>query len=80
MDIVSLDMALYTTYMSKAETPVAFSRTFQENVDTINTHGVCAGRHPELVTEYTDRLMVEHGVDANGDTEELQKILVDAER
>ena len=46
MAIVASDMALYTTYMSKSEMPFAFSRTFQANIDTINTHGGCAGRHP----------------------------------
>ena len=59
MAIVASDMALYTTYMSKSETPVSFNRTFQANVDTINTHGGCAGRHPELVTQHITRLMSE---------------------
>ena len=51
MAIAASDMALYTTFMSKSETPVAFSRTFQANIDTINTLGGCAGSHPELVKE-----------------------------
>ena len=37
MAIVASDMAFYTTYMSKSETPVVFSRTFQANINTINT-------------------------------------------
>ena len=47
MAIVASDMTLYTTYMNKDETPAAFCRTFQANVDTINTHGGSAGRHPK---------------------------------
>eukprot|EP00957_Ditylum_brightwellii_P131982 10063342-Ditylum_brightwellii.AAC.1 len=38
MAIVASNMTLYTMFMSKAETPVAFSCTFQANVDTINAH------------------------------------------
>ena len=44
MAIVTSDMTLYTTFMSKAETPVAFCRTFQAKKDTINTHGGCIAR------------------------------------
>ena len=43
-------------------------------------HGGCAGRHPELVTEYIDRIIIERGVDANGDTDDINRVLVDAER
>ena len=52
MAIVASDMTLYTTYMSKAETPAAFCCMFQANVDTINTHGGSAGRHPKLFDEH----------------------------
>eukprot|EP00957_Ditylum_brightwellii_P119948 9154155-Ditylum_brightwellii.AAC.1 len=38
MAIAASNMTLYTTFMSKAETPVAFCCTFQANVDTINAH------------------------------------------
>ena len=38
MTIVASDTTLYTTFMSKAETHVAFCCTFQVNMDTINTH------------------------------------------
>ena len=71
---------LYTTYMSKSETPVVFSHTFQANIDTINTHGGCAGRHPELVKEYVDRLMAERGLDHDSDVDEIKKVSTDAER
>ena len=76
MVIVASDMALYTTYityMSRSETPVAFSRTFQTNIDTINTHGGCAGRHPELVKEYVDRLLAERGLDHDSDVDEIKR-------
>ena len=71
--IVTSDMALYTTYMSKSETPVAFSCTFQANIDTINTHGGFAGRHPELVKEYVDRLMAERGLDHDSDVDKIKR-------
>ena len=78
MAIVASDMALYTTYMSNSETPVTFSRTFQANIDTINTHGGCAGRHPELVTEYVDRLISERGLDHDSDVDKIKKGIKDA--
>ena len=56
MATVASDVSLYTMYMSKTEKPVDFCRTFQETVDTINTHGGCAGYHPQLVAEYGQRL------------------------
>ena len=80
MAIVASDMALYTTYMSKSETPVAFNRTFQANVDTINTHGGCAGRHPKLVTQHMTRLMFERNLAPDGDAKDLKKVKADAER
>eukprot|EP00957_Ditylum_brightwellii_P180871 13779802-Ditylum_brightwellii.AAC.2 len=52
MAIVASNMMLYTTFMSKAETPVAFSHSFQANVDAINAHGGCAGCHPKLQDEH----------------------------
>ena len=51
MSIVASDVSLYTIYMSKTEKPVDFL-TFQATVDTINTHGGCAGHHPQLVAYY----------------------------
>ena len=81
MAIVSSDMTLYTTYMSKSETPAAFCRTFQANVDTINTHGGLAGRHLKLINEHVARLMSERGLDPDSDdTDGLQKVIIDAER
>ena len=80
MAIVSSDMALYTTYMSKSESPVMFNRTFQANVDTINTHGGCAGRHPELVTQHLAHLMFERNLAPDGDMAALRKVKADAER
>eukprot|EP00957_Ditylum_brightwellii_P165768 12620899-Ditylum_brightwellii.AAC.1 len=56
MAIIASNITLYTTFMSKAETPVAFSCTFQVNVDTINAHGGCAGCHPKLLNEHIERL------------------------
>ena len=73
MAIVASDMALYTKYMSKSETPVAISRTFQANMDTINTHGGCASRHPELVKEYVNRLMAERGLDHDIDVDKIKR-------
>ena len=67
MAIVASDIALYTTYMSKSETPVSFNHTFQANVDTINTHGGCTGRHPELVTQHQERLMFERNLTLGDD-------------
>ena len=66
--------------MSKAETPVAFCHTFQANVDTINTHGGCTGRHPKLVDEHVARLMSERGLEDDSDTDDLKKVIADAER
>ena len=63
MAIVASGMTLYTTYMSKSETPASFCRTFQANVDTINTHGGSDGRHPQLFNNYVARLMSERGLD-----------------
>ena len=63
MAIVASDMTLYTTYMSKSETPAAFCCTFQANVDTINTHGGSAGCHPKLFNDHVARLMSERGLD-----------------
>ena len=74
-------MTLNTTYMSKSETPAAFCRMFQANVDTINTHGGSAGRHPKLFDEHVARLMSERGLDPDSDdTDGLQKVIIDAER
>eukprot|EP00957_Ditylum_brightwellii_P174213 13263256-Ditylum_brightwellii.AAC.1 len=42
MAIVASNTTLYTTFMSKAEMLVAFSCTFQANVDMMNAHGGCA--------------------------------------
>eukprot|EP00957_Ditylum_brightwellii_P079411 6038632-Ditylum_brightwellii.AAC.1 len=52
MAIVTSDMTLYTTFMSKAEMPVAFCCAFQANVGTIHAHGGCAGCHPKLLDEH----------------------------
>ena len=60
--IVASDMTLYTTYISKSETPAAFCRTFKANVDTINTHGGSTGRHPQLFNDHVARLMSERGL------------------
>eukprot|EP00957_Ditylum_brightwellii_P109813 8375547-Ditylum_brightwellii.AAC.1 len=75
MDIVANDMTLYTTFMSKAEMPVAFCHTFQANVDTINTHGGCAGHHPKLFDEHVEHLISECGLDDNNDTDDLKKMV-----
>ena len=55
--------------MSKSKTTVAVSHMFKAYIDTINTHGGCAGRHPELVTEYVDRLMAERGLGVSASNE-----------
>eukprot|EP00957_Ditylum_brightwellii_P023204 1751169-Ditylum_brightwellii.AAC.1 len=80
MAIVESNMTLYTTFISKAETPVVFSHTFQANVDTINAHGGCAGCHPKLLDEHVERLMSEHGLDNDSNTDDLKKVISDAER
>eukprot|EP00957_Ditylum_brightwellii_P114190 8705812-Ditylum_brightwellii.AAC.1 len=59
--------------------PVAFSRTFQANVDTINAHGGCAGCHPKLQDEHINCLMSERGLDDNSNTDNLKKAILDAE-
>ena len=48
-------------------------------MDTINTHGGSAGRHPKLFDEYIARLMSKRGLDSD-DTDGLEKLLLDAER
>eukprot|EP00957_Ditylum_brightwellii_P011970 903059-Ditylum_brightwellii.AAC.1 len=73
--IVTSDMTLYTTFMSKAETPVAFCCTFHANVDTIKAHSGCAGHHPKLLDEHIERLVSECGLDDNSDTDELKKMV-----
>ena len=81
MAIVASDMTLCTTYMSKSGIPAAFCRTFQANVNTINTHGGSTGHHSKLFDEHVERLMSERGLDSdNDDTDGLQKVLLDAER
>ena len=81
MAIVASDMTLYTTYMSKSETPAAFCCMFQANMDTINAHGGSAGRHPKLFNDHVARLMSERSLDPESDdTEGLQKVIIDAER
>eukprot|EP00957_Ditylum_brightwellii_P092859 7069188-Ditylum_brightwellii.AAC.1 len=77
MAIVASNMTLYTTFMSKAETLVAFSCTFQANVDMINAHGGCAGRHPKLLDEHVEHLMSESGLDNNSNTDNLKKVILD---
>eukprot|EP00957_Ditylum_brightwellii_P134487 10252767-Ditylum_brightwellii.AAC.1 len=72
-------MTLYTTFMSKAKTPVAFCHTFQANVDTINVHGRCAGRHPKLLDEHVECLMSEHGLDDYSNMDDLKKVILGAE-
>ena len=81
MAIVASDMILYTTYMSKSETPASLCRKFQVNVDTINTHRGSAGRHRKLFDEHVARLISERGLDPDSDdTKSLQKVIIDAER
>eukprot|EP00957_Ditylum_brightwellii_P055802 4228277-Ditylum_brightwellii.AAC.1 len=80
MAIVASNMTLYMTFMSKAETLVAFSCTFQANVDTINAHGGCAGCHPKLINEHVECLVSECGLDNNSNTDNLKKVISDAER
>eukprot|EP00957_Ditylum_brightwellii_P174736 13304600-Ditylum_brightwellii.AAC.1 len=52
MAIVVSNMTLYLMFISKVEKLVAFSCTFQANVDMINAHGGCAGCHPKLLDEH----------------------------
>ena len=74
MAIVASDMTLYTTYMSKSETPAAFCCTFQVNVDMINTHGGSTGCHQQLFNDHVPRLMSERGLDLDSDdADELKK-------
>eukprot|EP00957_Ditylum_brightwellii_P181138 13798231-Ditylum_brightwellii.AAC.1 len=80
MAIVASNMTLYTTFMTKAETSVAFSCTFQANVDTINTHGGYAGCHPKLLDEHVECLMSEHRLENNSNTDDLKKVILDVER
>ena len=80
MAIVTSDMTLYTTFMSKTETPVVFCCTFQANVDIIKTHGGCAGCHPKLLDKNVTRLMSERGLEDDSDTDDLKKVIADAER
>eukprot|EP00957_Ditylum_brightwellii_P205425 15343835-Ditylum_brightwellii.AAC.1 len=79
MVIVASNMALYMTFMSKAETPVAFCRTFQANMDTNNAHGGCAGCHPKLLNNHVERLMSERSLDNNSNTDDLKR-MVDSTR
>eukprot|EP00957_Ditylum_brightwellii_P130382 9945946-Ditylum_brightwellii.AAC.1 len=79
MAIIASDMMLYTTLMSKAKTPVAFSRIFQANMDTINAHGGFAGHHPKLFDEHVERLMSERGLDNNSNTDNLKKVISDVD-
>ena len=80
--VVASNMTLYTTYMSKSETPAAFCRTFQANVATINTHGGSAGCHPQLFNDHVARLMSERGLDDECDKHgaDYKKVMLDAER
>eukprot|EP00957_Ditylum_brightwellii_P094291 7179328-Ditylum_brightwellii.AAC.1 len=80
MAIGASDMALYTTFMSKAETRVAFSCTFQASVDTIKAHDGCAGCHPKLQDEHVEHLMSEHSLDNNSNTDNTKKAILDVER
>ena len=72
MAIVPSDMILYTSYMSKSETPASFCCTFQANVGTINTHGGSAGRHPKLFDKHVARLMSKRDL-ASDDSDGLEK-------
>ena len=81
MEIVEIDVSLYTTYMRKTENPVNFCRTFHANVETINTHGGCTGHHPHLVAEYGQRLCKERVMDPETcNPIELKQVMDDAER
>eukprot|EP00957_Ditylum_brightwellii_P085994 6542336-Ditylum_brightwellii.AAC.1 len=75
MAIVASNMMLHTTFMRKAKTPVAFCCTFQANVDTINAHGRCAGRHPKLLNEHVECLISKRGLDNNSYTNDLKKMV-----
>ena len=80
MAIVASDVSQYTTYMSKTEKPVDFCRTLQATVDTINTHGGCAGHHPQMVAEYGRRLCKERGMyPETCDPTELKEVMDNAE-
>ena len=79
MAIVASDMTMYTTYMSKDETPASFCCTFQANVETINTHGGSAGCHLKLFDEHVACLISERGLDPDsGDADDLKKVIRDA--
>eukprot|EP00957_Ditylum_brightwellii_P122003 9304779-Ditylum_brightwellii.AAC.1 len=79
MAIVASNMTLYMTFMSKAKMLVAFSCTFQANMDTINAHGGCAGHHPKLLNEHIERLMSECSLDNSSNTDDLKKVILNAE-
>eukprot|EP00957_Ditylum_brightwellii_P103629 7895045-Ditylum_brightwellii.AAC.1 len=48
-------------------------------MDTINAHGGCAGCHPKLLNGHVEQLMSEHGLDDNSNTDDLKKVILDAE-
>ena len=80
MAIVSSNVSMYITHMSKTEKPLDFCCTFQATVDTINNHGGCAGHHPHLVAEYGQRLCKERGQDPETcNPMELKEVMDDAE-
>ena len=77
--IVASNVSLYTTYMRKTEKPFDFCCKFQATVDTINTHGGCAGHHPQMVAEYGQRMCKERGMDPETcDPIELREVMDDA--
>ena len=50
-------------------------------METINNHGGCAGHHPQLVTEYGQRLCKERGLDQETcNPTELKEVMDDADR
>ena len=78
ISLVTIDLDLYTTFMTSEDYPEEFYGTFNAMTDTINVHGGSAGYHPQLYTDHLAILCVERKLNmTNISKGELEKVKKD---
>ena len=63
MDLVTSDLALYTTFMTSEDDTEEFYGKFNAMAETINFHSGSAGYHPQLYVNHLTLLCVENDLD-----------------
>ena len=63
MDIVTSNLAIYTTFMTSEDDIEEFNGTSNAMADTINVHGGISGYHPQLYADHLTLFCVERELD-----------------